>query len=520
VPAQSVHTQSIGRPSFIGEPALAWTLAICIVLRLSFYQLYHLSFDANPSFWQMQDVEWLRQAPIQAIYLMHMQPPALNALYALSLALPAGQFLLPLLFIAVSLLVVTLLYIELRRFGHRPAPAALMAGLFGVLPQTLVYENVFGYQHLEAGLLLSATLLAPRFLASGRAATYAGFAACVVTLALLRSQYHLGWVVLVLLAVAVLRARLAGWNWGVLVSGVAATAVVAGVYVKNGAEFGSFSASSWLGMTTAQMVTPFMSGDREDFPEIVRDLDRRTQRHEFSPAMTGVVAKKSVWYGWMNTAQDCTENGDKRPPLCSLRRPGGMENFNHVELLTYSAQLGKDALHLLRLYPALYVDHLVASIITTLGTPSWEYHDLPQRIHGYAAFWNRLMLYTEGHALDDIGGTGNWLRTLFALLAAASLPTAAFVVVSTSVIVSRGARQFLACWLGKQIEACWIFPALALLLVFTVPHVINGVETQRIRYTVEPILYLAFIEGVRSAVRVASSAFVNLRPVLGLSKVK
>ncbi len=498
----------------MGELALAWTVALCIVLRVLFHHWYNLSFDANANFWQMQDVAWLRRAPLEAIYLMRVQPPLLNALYAVSLKFPGelGSLFLHFLFTAVSVLIVTLLYVELRRFGHRPLAAGLMAGLFGILPQTLLYENVFGYQHLEAELLLAAAYFSSRFLVSGRPGTYAGFAASLAILALLRSQCHLGWIILVLFVVAALRARLSEWNWRTIAIGLAASTMVAGVYVKNGVEFGTFSASSWFGMTTAQMVTPFMSGDREDFPDVVRDIGLRTQRGEFSPAMTGAVARGSVWYGWINTARGCAEDADKRPVLCEIRRPSGMENFNHRSLPSYSAQLGKDTVHLLLLYPALYVDHLLASIITTMGTPSWEYHDLPKRLHDYTAWWNGLMLYSQGHALDDTGGTGNWLRTLFGLLTSASLPTAVIVVVSTYVIFSRGIRQAVDCWHSRRADGSWIFPALVLLLVFSVPHIINGVETQRIRYTVEPILFLAFVEGVRSAARATAGALSTLSP--------
>jgi hypothetical protein len=40
-----------------------------------------------------------------------------------------------------------------------------------------------------------------------------------------------------------------------------------------------------------------------------------------------------------------------------------------------------------------------------------------------------------------------------------------------------------------------VFPAFVVLLYATIPNLTNGVETQRIRYSIEPILYIALIAG-------------------------
>jgi hypothetical protein len=501
--------------STIREPALMGALIFCALLRVAFYLRFGLAFDANANMWQMQDVVWLRDSPFEAIYLMHMQPPLLNALYATALQLPVGAapIFLQFLFVVASAVMVILIYGQLRHFGSRPAIAGTLAGLFGILPQTLLYENVFGYQHFEAALILAASLAASAYLVRGRLAAFTAFAGCITTLALLRSQYHIGWVAFVLVAVLILASRRFGWRLSHAAAALAALATVTSVYLKNYAVFGAFSASSWFGMTTAQMVTPFMPGDNEDFPDLQRDVAERTRRGEFSPAMAGVVARKNVWDGWIVTARDCSANSDKKPELCALRRSSGMENFNHEKILKYSPDLGKDAFHLLRLYPSLYLDHLLASVLTTLGTPSWDYRDLPKRLEHYTSLWNGLLGYTSGQALEQTGGAGRWWRSLANLFAAASLPLMIAIVLATAIIFSRASREVCAYWRGQSQAVFWLFPALALLLAFSVPHLINGVETQRIRYTVEPVLYLALIECVGVVVTISASALAPLRSV-------
>ncbi len=500
--------------STIREPALIVVLVFCALLRIAFYFCFDLTFDANANMWQMQDVAWLRDAPLEAIYLMHMQPPLLNALYAVALHLPAGMgpVFLQVFFLVASVLMVAMLYGQLRRFGSSQSVAGTLAGLFGVLPQTLLYENIFGYQHFEAALILAASLLASVYLARGLFAAFAGFAACIVALSLLRSQYHIGWVFIVLLALMIVASRRFSWRWSHAAAALVAVAIASSVYVKNYAVFGMFGVSSWFGMTTAQMVTPFMPGDKEDFADLQHDVEERTRRGEFSPAMAGVIARRSVWDGWTLAAHDCSANPREKPELCALRRSSGMENFNHKEILKYSPELGNDAFHLLRTYPTLYVDHLLASVLTTLGTPSWDYRDLAKRLDEYTGLWNRVIGYTPGWALEQTGVAGRWWRSLAGLLAAASLVLMIALVSAVGFIFIEAVREVCRYWRGCDNTPIWMFPALTLLLVLSVPHLINGVETQRIRYTVEPVLYLGLIECVTRVLRVRT-ALMPMRPV-------
>lgn len=482
-------------------------LVFCLALRIAFHRYYHLSFDPSVGIWQMLDVEWLRAAPIESIYLMHMQPPLLNALYAASLRLPdgGGAEFLELVFLAASMCIVALLYALLRQSRLKPIAAAMLAALFGVLPQTLLYENVYAYQHLEAALLLAATLLASRYLAGGRLSSFAAFSACLVTLALLRSLYHVGWIVFALFAVCIFASRRYGWDRRVLAVAMASVAIVTGMYVKNLAEFGVFSASSWDGMASVHMAAPDMPGDQEKFPGIYSDVRARAKRGEFSPSMTEMLAASDVWNGWMAAARDCLESEEKRTVLCKVKKSNGEYNFNHISIINYSRDLRRDSVRLLHLYPSLYVNHVLSSVVTMLGTPAWDYRDLAPRLKDYTDLWNRLMLYEPGHAMAA-GRTGvHWWDSTVNRLASASIPTMVLVVFGALVVLVRGVGEASGYWRRQRQSADWLFPTLVLLLVFSVPNLINGVETQRIRYTIEAILYLAVISGFRTLLGIGRS---------------
>ncbi|MFM8533711.1 MAG: hypothetical protein ACKOEC_09035, partial [Acidimicrobiia bacterium] len=335
---------------------------------------------------------------------MHAQPPLFNALLALALKLPEG-FAAPFLHLvlqATSLVSVTLVHLLLRRARLGSVGAAVAAGLFGVLPQVLIYESVFNYAPFEVMFLLAGTLLAARYLEDGGLGRFAGLCACLAILAFTRSLFHIGWVAVALLAVWGLRAwrhrgqrRGQGWALAVL---VVSLAVVSSMYFKNLKLYGMFAASSWEGIALVQMAAPWMESDRAKFPQAYADLRARIDRGEFSPALKAGL-DRIMWYGWVEAAKDCGQMDEKRPVLCAKRRANGEPNLNHLAVVDYSRDLSRDARRLLLLYPQPYLNHVAASAMTFLGTPSWDYREFDAFLPRYTALWNELALYRPGRVL-------------------------------------------------------------------------------------------------------------------------
>lgn len=476
-------------------------LSLCV--RYAFHRIYGLSFDDDVIWWQMLDVEWLRREPLQSLYLMHMQPPLLNALFALALQLPfeMERLFLQGTFLLATIAMLAILYFFLRRFGYRPLAAGALAGIFGLLPEVLLYENIFFYAHLEAAVLLAAMLFAALYLERGSLGTFVGLAVSVAALALMRSLFHLGWVAVVLLSVWMLARRSPAHRGarGAMAVAFVAVALVASVYVKNFFQVGLFAASSWEGPSIAAVLTPGLPGDEQKFPQIYSDVRLRAMRGEFSRSLVAALnAKDGVWMGWMDIAQDCDTNVEKRPVLCAIMRSNGEPNMNHVAMVRYSRELSGDAGKLLRLYPGLYLHHIGASLITFLGTPAWDYRKMAQVLPDYTGLWDRLILYRPGAALHDKrSGTGTW-SAVQNRLRSSSLPLMLFVVAGYALALFYGTVGAYRYWRGRARTADWFMPLLALLLFATVPHMLNGVESQRMRYSVEPMLYLSVACGVRA----------------------
>src|SRR6185312_1265715 len=357
------------------ELPLGLAIAFCLCIRLLFHHLYGLSFDPSVPWWQMLDTEQLRTAPLHAIYFMHMQPPLLNLLYAAALAVPGGTgfLLLQILFVGSSLLIVGMLYVFLRRFGARPWAAGCAAALFGVLPQVLLYENIYFYSHLEAVLVLAATLFASAYFEQRRLASFIGFAACLVVLGLLRSLFHIGWIVVVLAVTCAAASRHPGWGRRAVLVSAVASLLVGSVYLKNLKEFGIFSASSWDGISLMTMTLPARGRDVLKFPQVIEDIRQGVERGEYSSATKAALESSDLWTAWVELAKPCSADGKQQPVLCAITRSNGEPNFNHLFIIDYSRSLARDAWHMLRRHPRVYVDHAGSSVFTFLGTPSWDY---------------------------------------------------------------------------------------------------------------------------------------------------
>lgn len=480
----------------LGERPLGLAIVCCVAMRVVAYCLWGLTYDPDIPWWQMLDIELLRTAPLQSIYFMHMQPPLLNLLYAAALALPgtSGFFLLHVIFLGSSLTIVTLLYAFLRRRGFRPGSAGLASCLFGVLPQVLLYENIYFYSHLEAVLILAAAVLAAAYFEHRRLALFVGFAACLVGLGLLRSLFHGGWIALALLSACMLGVRHPWRDRRAIVVSIAAVSLVGLVYLKNLKEFGIFSASSWDGLSLMNMALPVRPGDALKFPHALEDIRRRAAHGEFSQSTKAALDAPDIWIGWIGRARGCGATAGQPRALCLIQRSNGEPNLNNIAVVGYSRDLRRDAFDLIWLYPRVYAEHAGSSFLTFLGTPSWDYRVFPRRLEPYTDAWNKVLLYKSAHTfrVTEVP-PGTWWDSLLNRFATSSIPLTIIVAVGATFIVVAGIRDAIGYWRGSRSTADWVFPMLVVVLFCTVPNLINGTEANRIRYSIEPLIYVGFL---------------------------
>jgi hypothetical protein len=483
--------------STVLEKPLWAAIAFMLLVRAILIARYGVTFEISDRLWQLLDADVLRTDPVRSLYFLHAQPPLFNALYAVSLQLPAsvGPVFLQAIYILSSISMMVVFHFFLRRFGYGAVAAAIGAAGFSVLPQVLLYENMFQYAHLEATLVLCATFFAATYLSGHRLGAFVGFACCLVALALLRSLFHLGWVAFTLLVIWYAGRSRSERALPAFLVVVAAIAVVTSLYAKNLREFGVFSPSSWQGLNTASVTLPLRSGDTEAFPAVAKDFRGRLERGDFSPSAALALAATNFWAGWVPMAKGCGPGEPLAPALCEIKKSNGEENYNNIAIIRYSAELNKDAGHALQLYPAFYARRVAASLMTFFGTPSWSYAKPGPALKAYGDAWDSLLLFQPNRAFSSERRHDTGVMLLASRFLSASLPLCVLVLVGTIFIVVKGLSEGIAYLRGRRESADWVFPLLVVVLFVVLPNFINAGEADRIRYTIEPLLLLALAKG-------------------------
>ena len=483
--------------STVLEKPLWAAIAFMLLVRAILIARYGVTFEVSDKLWQLLDADVLRTDAVRSLYFLHAQPPLFNALYAVSLQLPAsvGPALLQAIYMLSSICMTVVFHFFLRRFGYGAAAAAIGAAGFSLLPQVLLYENLFQYAHLEATLVLGATFFAAIYLSRHGLGAFVGFACCLVVLALLRSLFHLVWVAFTLLVIWYAGRSRAERALPTLLVVTAAIALVTSLYVKNLGEFGVFSSSSWQGINTASVTLPIRAGDAEAFPGVVKDFRGRLERGDFSPSAALAFAAPNFWAGWVPTARGCETGERPAAALCKINKSNGEENYNNIAIIRYSAELNKDAVHGLRLYPALYARRVASSFMTFFGTPSWSYAKPGPALKAYGDAWDSLLLFQPNRAFSPERSHDTGLMLIASRFLSASLPLCVLVLTGTIFIVAKGLTEGIAYLRGQRESADWVFPLLVVALFVVLPNFINGGEADRIRYTIEPVLLLALANG-------------------------
>ncbi len=133
--------------------------------------------------------------------------------------------------------------------------------------------------------------------------------------------------------------------------------------------------------------------------------------------------------------------------------------------------------------------------MTFFGTPSWSYTKSGPVLKAYGTAWDRLLMFEPDRAFSPERSHDTGLALLASRFLSASLPLCALVLGGTIFIVVRGIVEGVGYLRGRRCTADWVFPVLVVALFLMLPNVINGTETDRIRYSIEPLLLLALANG-------------------------
>jgi hypothetical protein len=289
---------------------------------------------------------------LRSLFYLHSQPPGFNLLLGLVFRLLPGHeaTAFQVLYLALGLTTYLTLDWLLRRLAVPPVVAAVVATAFMASPPFILYENYLFYTFPVLALVVGSTALLDVFLRGGRAWAAWLFFAAVAVLALLRTPYHLVWILLVAAGLyAATRRRV------VLVAALLPVLTVGSWYLKNQVVFGFFGPSSWMGLNFAHAL-------RAPAPAALRRLvdagvlsplvlaDRFTPPRDYPPELRDAPGFEDI------------------PAVRALDKSDGQPNMNHLSVIAMSRRYLHETLRLLTVRPR-----------TFLGAElrSWYFYFLP-----------------------------------------------------------------------------------------------------------------------------------------------
>lgn len=383
--------RSQARAALLGHgPELA-LLAAFALSRFVAHCAFGLRFDSSAlGFWQVLDLPLLRGDLLRSVFYLHAQPPLFNLAVGIVLKwvpearAPAVFEALFLVFGYLGILGIHALLVELGA----PRRAALAVALVQTVSTTwLVYESWLFYTLPTAVLVTWAAVWLARA-ARGRAGAALAFAAVVAALSWTRATYQPVWVVaaLALLLFAV-RSCAPDVRACARRSALGALVLALTLPAKNYFLVGSFTSSTWLGMSLARMTTERLDEEtREDWIR-TGELDPVTRVRGFSPLSDYPVDLREPPPGT-----------PAHPALLAPTKSDGSPNLNHAAYVGIGRAYRRAALVVLRKRPGVYVDRVRRALVTWLRPPTDYILVVPQReaLGAWDRWHGRLLLWSSG----------------------------------------------------------------------------------------------------------------------------
>ena len=440
--------------------------------------------------WQLLDVKLLRADLVPSIWHLNSQPPLFNLYAGFLLHLPDGlrRPVEVIVSLALGLTIVVcayLLQVELR------VPRAVALGVTLVVvvasPAYLLYENWFNYTYPTAAFATFGAWCLVRFLRTGRGRFGLGFFSAYAAVLLLDSTYQLEWLLPAAVpVVVVLRHR---WRTLLAVS-VVPLLLVAGWYVKDYAQVGTTTTSSWLGMNLARSVLFMAPADQ------VAALQHQGRLNAVAsiPAFAGpeVYAPRFV-----------TARPSRLAAVGSLHKADGATNFNNPLYVRVSSLYLHDDLVWIRAHPHEYADDVVKSLgVWFVGTDqnftdsvNWPATRAYARAYDKVVEWQPTQDPAPGLVIFHRG----WHRT--AWLSLQALAVYALVLIGAPVLAWRRRRTDPA--MAATLAVLWWTTAYALVTT----SLVELGENERFRAELGPVPTVVAVVVVTAVIRAVWSGW-------------
>jgi len=299
--------------------------------------------------WQLLDVRLLKDHLVTSVWHLNSQPPLFNLYAGVLLKVPTGarrpaEVVCALALGLAMVLCAYLLQVELRV----PRVAALVVTLIAVVasPAYLLYENWLNYAYPTAAFATVGAWLLVRFLRTGRARFGLGYFTVAAGVVLLNSTYQVEWMVVAAIPVVIVLRRT--WRTVLAVAAVPVL-VVAGWYVKDYAQVGTTTTSSWLGMNLARSILyrspagQIAQLQHQGRMNAIASIPPFAGPGVYSPTYVRAVPNSSAAVG-------------------ALHKSNGSTNFNNPLYVQVSSLYLHDDLVWIEAHPRAYADDIANSL--------------------------------------------------------------------------------------------------------------------------------------------------------------
>lgn len=464
------------------------------------YGMLGVRFDSSTllPFMQFIDPPLLRERLLESLWYYHAHPPLLNLFVGVGLKVFGEQAdaYYTLCFHALGLAMAFAVYILTLRLAGTRVAAVLAAALLVFSPAFVLYENWLMYTFPSAALLTISAALLHQYLTTRRTRWAVAFFAVLAILLLTRSMFHLVWMLLIVVLLAILLRQY--WRQ-VLLAAAAPLLLVVFWYGKNYHYFGSFGASSAMGLGLANITTLMV--ERERLLSLLQEgkvsqyaVVSRYERPEAlfllqTPPHTGV------------------------PVLDQLKKSDGRHlNYNNLQLVETNRHYVHDAIVVVRTFPASYVIGLIVSNRLFFSPTNMnEYFSVANReaVRPMERLFNPL-LYGVGAAPKFMQQPHFGFVKLNQIEVNTSVPLIALWCVLLPYGYLQARRGVLAADPDNKPRALVIgFIVLTALYLYAVGTAIEIGENYRYRFNIEPLFLVLAVTGATDLVRRFRSRFAK-----------
>ncbi len=325
---------------------LIYLTIIFIATRLVIDQKVPFWYDTINNYMQYLDPEILRHNLAQGIWYLHTQPPLFNLFLGLVLKLGSGKVASAVfagLFFLMGMAVALGSYVLMRKLQVSSRLAFIASVCIMVFPPLVRAERWLFYPYPLATLTILAALALCYFELGKKYKWFLLFCLALAIVVLSRSLYHLILFMLpsLLLVLVWVYARKIGNTKKYLLAAAILFLLASSIYVKNYAQYGIFSSSTWQGMNLMEMTY-----------YIPQDIKQQmVDKGQVTPlALVHNTSAPQVYFDYFHL-QPARGN----PVIDNLVKSTGSPNFNNYIYAKMGAESQHNALVLISHHPLDYL---------------------------------------------------------------------------------------------------------------------------------------------------------------------